>query len=150
VLKAESVNVYCLQSPPSAYMYTAYTLRLQYICIPLTLPAFNTYVFRLNFPPSTHMHTAVYMCVEGGECKRYTCVLKAGRLPAFNTHVYRLHSPPSTHMYTAYTPRLQHTCIPITLPAFNTHAVYMCVEGGECKRYTCLLKTGSVNGIHVC
>ena len=29
-------------------------------------------------------------------------------------------------------------------------AVYMCVEGGECKRYTCVLKAGSVSGIHVC
>jgi hypothetical protein len=28
--------------------------------------------------------------------------------------------------------------------------VYMCVEGGECKGYTCVLKTGSVSGIHVC
>ena len=29
-------------------------------------------------------------------------------------------------------------------------AVYMCVEGGEYKRYTCVLKAGSVSGIHVC
>jgi hypothetical protein len=28
--------------------------------------------------------------------------------------------------------------------------VYMCVEGGECKWYTCVLKMGSVSGIHVC
>ena len=28
--------------------------------------------------------------------------------------------------------------------------VYMCVEVGECKWYTCVLKAGSVNGIHVC
>ena len=28
--------------------------------------------------------------------------------------------------------------------------VYMCVEDGECKWYTCVLKAGSVSGIHVC
>ena len=28
--------------------------------------------------------------------------------------------------------------------------VYMCVEGGECKWYTCVLEVGSGSGIHVC